>query len=184
MFLSSDPDGDGWGYENSASCIIDSSSINVGPESASAADSADSVTTPVSSKPICESASSDEDNDGWGYENGESSRVTISADRGSASVARTTVESISGKPVCASSLSDFDGDGYGFENNNSCVIAASSRPFPVCLSLHSDHDGNGFGFESGASCIAVKEFRTHALIPYMQPLCVRVGRRLLMATTA
>lgn len=62
-----DPDGDGWGWENSASCKV--------------ADSNPSETTTGSSNTTsvegayCSSAESDPDGDGWGWENNSSCKV-------------------------------------------------------------------------------------------------------------
>jgi hypothetical protein len=49
----SDTDNDGWGWENGASCIVDSSLLREAP-------------------PVCEQPASDPDNDGWGWENNAS----------------------------------------------------------------------------------------------------------------
>ncbi|MNE00660.1 Mannan endo-1,4-beta-mannosidase precursor [compost metagenome] len=54
----SDPDGDGWGWENGQSCQV-------------AAGSGGGSTT----YPTCASAASDPDGDGWGWENGQSCQV-------------------------------------------------------------------------------------------------------------
>ena len=53
---SSDPDGDGWGWENLATCHVGSAFT---PET----------------HPICEFSSSDPDGDGWGWENNKSCKV-------------------------------------------------------------------------------------------------------------
>lgn len=50
----SDPDGDGWGWENNQSCKVASGST---------------------SYPTCASAASDPDGDGWGWENNQSCKV-------------------------------------------------------------------------------------------------------------
>jgi hypothetical protein len=60
----SDPDGDGWGWENNQSCIVASSS---------------------SSYPTCTSSSSDPDGDGWGWENNQSCKVASGSGSGSGS---------------------------------------------------------------------------------------------------
>ena len=59
----SDPDGDGWGWENNQSCIVNNDSTPF---------------TPVNNgntHPACVSADSDPDGDGWGWENQRSCRV-------------------------------------------------------------------------------------------------------------
>ncbi|MDH0319248.1 carbohydrate-binding domain-containing protein [Aeromonas caviae] len=57
----SDPDGDGWGWENGQSCQV-------------VAGSGGGATT----YPTCASAASDPDGDGWGWENGQSCQVASS----------------------------------------------------------------------------------------------------------
>lgn len=60
-FTSSDTDGDGYGWENNASCLVTGSSSDIGP-----------VSNPMVSEsdhPFCERADSDPDDDGWGWEN-------------------------------------------------------------------------------------------------------------------
>jgi len=80
---SSDPDGDGWGWENGKSCK-------------------------VSSFPFCKSAS-DPDGDGWGWENGKSCVVpsTISADD-AAVQALTYAQDVSIKPFDMTRASKID----------------------------------------------------------------------------
>lgn len=51
----SDPDGDGWGWENNKSCVVNKSAS--------------------STYPTCASAASDPDGDGWGWENNKSCMV-------------------------------------------------------------------------------------------------------------
>jgi mannan endo-1,4-beta-mannosidase len=98
----SDPDGDGWGWENNQSC---------------------QVSTSGSTTPTCASASSDPDGDGWGWENNASCKVSISSSGGSTSSGSTTTNP--SYPVCASASSDPDGDGWGWENNASCKVSSS-----------------------------------------------------------
>ena len=90
------------------------------------------------SYPICASAASDPDKDGWGWENNMSCIVQTSA---------------SGYPTCVSAASDPDGDGWGWENNKSCKVqASSSGGYPICASAASDPDGDGWGWENNKSC--------------------------------
>ncbi len=99
--------------------------------------------------PNCQSASSDTDGDGFGWENNQSCRVSSSTGSTSSSLG-----------VCADAASDPDGDGFGWENGASCRVAASdenttgstSSSLPSCASAASDPDGDGFGWEDGASC--------------------------------
>lgn len=94
----SDPDGDGYGFENEQSCLVTSNTTSAPP------------TTDTYEIASCASAASDPDGDGYGWENDRSCLVTNSA------VSNT------GQYFCASSESDADGDGWGWEMNRSCVV--------------------------------------------------------------
>ncbi|WP_299536247.1 cellulase family glycosylhydrolase, partial [uncultured Streptomyces sp.] len=59
----SDPDGDGWGWENNRSCVVRGSSADTG--------NGGSGTAP-NGYPYCVSGASDPDGDGWGWENNRS----------------------------------------------------------------------------------------------------------------
>ena len=93
------------------------------------------------SYPICASAASDPDKDGWGWENNMSCIVQTSS---------------TGYPTCVSASSDPDGDGWGWENNKSCVVKVSGTTYPYCVSAASDPDGDGWGWEDDKSCIVQK----------------------------
>ncbi len=95
----SDPDGDGWGWEQNASCRIDSAANS-------------STTTPATGVMFCESASSDSDGDGWGWEQNVSCRIDNSA----------AVSTTTNRVYCTSASSDPDGDGWGWENSQSCRV--------------------------------------------------------------
>ena len=71
----SDPDGDGWGWENDASCVVHGGRADTGPSGGIA----------VNGYPYCANgADSDPDGDGWGWENDASCVVRGSkADPGS-----------------------------------------------------------------------------------------------------
>ncbi|MEM7257517.1 MAG: sialate O-acetylesterase [Pseudomonadota bacterium] len=149
--LDSDPDGDGWGWENNATCVVEGS---VADNSGTA-----SLTT------YCEYAASDMDGDGWGWENGASCQI------GEASSTETPVTeqadyeplfNASGKLLCQFESSDPDNDGYGWENNSSCVvpgaaadIAESASTRPTCTDINADPDNDGWGWENNATCIVV-----------------------------
>ncbi|MEU4215632.1 GDSL-type esterase/lipase family protein [Actinoplanes sp. NPDC026623] len=61
---SSDPDGDGWGWENNASCVVRGSKADPGASSGG---------TAPNGYPYCANgSSSDPDGDGWGWENNAS----------------------------------------------------------------------------------------------------------------
>lgn len=83
----SDPDKDGWGWENNMSCIVKSSSTGY-PTCVSAASDPDKDgwgwennrscivnTSSSGGYPYCVSAASDPDGDGWGWENNKSCKV-------------------------------------------------------------------------------------------------------------
>jgi len=119
------------------------------------------VGTEPRERPVCRSASSDSDGDGFGWENNATCLVTRDTPSPSAQG--------DSRPVCQSSASDPDGDGFGWENNRTCLIAETtlSEPAepstgattsatsnrPVCTSADSDADGDGFGFENNTTCI-------------------------------
>jgi len=114
--------------------------------------------TELRERPVCSSASSDSDGDGFGWENNATclvSRVTPASAQADS------------RPVCETSASDPDGDGFGWENNSTCLVAETtfSEPTsasttsapdnrPVCTNADSDTDGDGFGFENNTTCIA------------------------------
>ena len=143
----SDPDGDGWGWENEASCIV-------------AGGAADSGSGGAPAHPLCQRRDSDPDGDGWGWEDNRSCRVQQAAPAAQKS---TTAE----HPDCERDDSDPDGDGYGWENGASCIAGAtgrSSKPaeptanraiapaLPRCASMRSDPDRDGLGWEDNDLC--------------------------------
>ena len=64
QYSSSDQDGDGWGWENSQSCVVDDTSTQVPTKK------------PGNKHPECQHSSSDPDGDGWGWENQASCKVS------------------------------------------------------------------------------------------------------------
>ncbi len=115
-----DQDGDGWGWENNASCIVQADVTN-----STTANPVTTDTSALQTVPACSSSALDPDGDGWGWENHNSCMVIpgVSAtdDHSTVSVA---IED--GPTICASPASDIDGDGWGWENNGSCVVVTSS----------------------------------------------------------
>ena len=128
-----------------------------------------SSTATLASDPICRSATSDEDGDGWGWENNRSCIVDTGAS--STVVSNATVTS-GGHAICSSAAADPDGDGWGWENNDSCIVGTSSTASPpttntdtstsdttgnngpaICSSASADPDGDGWGWENNDSCI-------------------------------
>lgn len=104
---SSDPDGDGYGWENNASCIA---SVQSDTGTATAPQPASSTL------PVCQSANSDPDGDGYGWEQNASCRINGSTTPAAATAAST------GRVFCESTASDPDGDGWGWENSQSCLV--------------------------------------------------------------
>ncbi len=104
----SDPDGDGYGWENGKSCLVRANNN----------DENDTNITDNDSQAIiyCKSAKSDPDGDGYGWENGKSCKVKVKQNN----------ENTNGDPqaiiYCLSDESDPDGDGYGWENGKSCTV--------------------------------------------------------------
>jgi hypothetical protein len=153
-----DPDGDGWGYENGRSCLVAGGSDR---------------TVQGAGRPIC-SASAFDNGDGWGWENDRS--CIFAAGSSAQSSASSASASSSSTPVCTSAAIN-NGDGWGWENDRSCIYSGSgssnattsssssnnnsssnsslgnySGGAPQCSARAIDN-GNGWGFEYGASCI-------------------------------
>jgi hypothetical protein len=142
----SDPDGDGWGWENQASCIV----------AGGAADSAPTHAT-------CQT-NSDPDGDGWGWEDNRSCRMPSGAVADQKPAPATTGV----HPPCTRDDSDPDGDGYGWENNASCMVQrttnkpvtpSATEPARVtapglrrCTSPRQDPDRDGIGWVDNALC--------------------------------
>ena len=112
-----DPDGDGWGWENYATCLVpDTNGGHPDCDSNSTDSDGDgwgwengasckvTLTPKTGSYPECDYRSSDPDGDGWGYENGQSCQVGSGTRH----------------PICSGAITDADGDGWGYENGSSC----------------------------------------------------------------
>lgn len=141
----SDPDGDGWGYENEQSCIVSNASLT--------------RTVQAVEPPQCSPAAIS-NGDGWGWENNQSCQYAAGNSASAASAAP-------GYPVCSPSAIN-NGNGWGWENNRSCVYSAAasvaastggstdtenySGGAPQCSARAVDN-GNGWGFEYGTSCL-------------------------------
>ena len=109
-----DSDGDGFGWQNNASCVVAGSKADTHPTCASSGSDPDGDGYGWENEKSCivvthcASANSDPDGDGFGFENNRSCIV---------------LQQTSGHPACASgAASDPDGDGYGWENNATCVV--------------------------------------------------------------
>jgi len=89
---SSDPDGDGWGWENQRSCYVSDNGgdqvvndngdpdLQPGSDNADDSDPVVEVASGDRKHPYCELASSDPDGDGWGWENSRSCIVAVTND--------------------------------------------------------------------------------------------------------
>ena len=111
-----DADGDGYGWENQASCVVVGSKADKFHTCASSASDPDGDGYGWENEKSCivvthcASAASDPDGDGFGWEN-ERSCVVLKQASGS------------GFPNCRQgAASDPDGDGYGWENNATCLV--------------------------------------------------------------
>lgn len=160
----SDPDGDGFGWENRQSCRV----------------------AVVASSGVCRSAASDPDGDGYGWENGRSCRVTAAPVTSGTCVDPSSdpdgdgfgwengrscrvVAASNSKPVCRSAGSDNDGDGFGWENGQTCVVGSVTNesnqgqsaslsdetyrlPHPACSHARYDSNNDGYGWENSTTC--------------------------------
>ncbi len=117
-----DSDGDGWGWENGQSCLVqaitntdttiycssaafDSDGDGWGWENNTSCVMQQAPVTPQG-RPVCSSAAFDSDGDGFGWEN---STTCI-------------VQSNPQQNICSSTAADTDGDGWGWEDNSSCRV--------------------------------------------------------------
>ena len=106
QYTASDPDGDGWGWENAASCIVTEDSSPEKPT--------DILIPRNRAYALCSDESVDPDNDGWGWENNQTCQVASRVD--------DTSPEVTPRPVCEKPWRDFDGDGWGYENGQSCIV--------------------------------------------------------------
>ncbi|HEX8406751.1 MAG TPA: cellulase family glycosylhydrolase [Duganella sp.] len=94
----SDPDGDGWGWENGQSCQV----------------------VVAATAPDCASAASDPDGDGWGWENGRSCKVVVKAGKGF-TVAGSVLKDANGNAFIARGVNNphawFDAQSYNVLGN-------------------------------------------------------------------
>ncbi len=112
-----DADGDGFGWQNNASCVVAGSKADTHPTCASSNSDPDGDGYGWENEKSCivvthcASAGSDADGDGFGWENNRSCIVLKKTNN-------------TRFPTCAAgAASDPDGDGYGWENNATCVVA-------------------------------------------------------------
>ena len=170
---SSDPDGDGFGWENDRTCRVGASgNVSSGDNNSSRF-------------PSCSSGQFDPDGDGFGWENNQTCVVSGSSDNAPDNSTTPPIGAAlpgPSHPACDSRQSDPAGDGFGFENNQTCIVTSSSsngssdnpsnddsaapppppvaaaRPGsidgrPVCLTDSTDVNNSGFGFENNRTCV-------------------------------
>ncbi|MEM7255749.1 MAG: hypothetical protein AAF404_00010 [Pseudomonadota bacterium] len=159
-----DEDGDGYSFENGASCIMSTSLSQV---------------TALITFPSCSSAIIDTDNDGYGWENGQSCVFGFSQNTQNNPPASDVA--IVTFPTCSAAVVDTDSDGYGWENNASCMIdssvssgttqkAVSGFIFPVCSSAAASNQSDGYGWENEQTCIFPDRFADPSVLQPM-PSC-------------
>lgn len=155
---SSDSDGDGFGWENSASCVVSGGTVTGSSNSGNTSSTSGRL-------PVCQSAASDPDGDGYGWENNDS--CIVGSSQPATPMPAPVTSGSNARPVCQLPGSDPDGDGYGWENGDTCIVSASANGSssgggttgsggtitPVCASAGSDPDGDGYGWENNDSCI-------------------------------
>ncbi len=169
-----DPDGDGWGWENNRSCSIPTGhptcSSNAvingawgfenGKSCRVASGSTSSAGT--SGRPSCTSAAIN-NGDGWGWENNQSCRYSS----GSSSQGTIQNDAQASTPSCSSAAVN-NGDGWGWENNQSCIYRGGTATQAVSVrtetatttnangvaqcSANAEDTGNGWGYQFGESC--------------------------------
>lgn len=133
-----DADGDGW--ENDRTCIVGSASGNNSQSSAPSTTTSTGNSTGSgqgnSVPPVCASAGSDPDGDGYGWEN--SRTCVVSGDSSSNSsnstnnqntvdippppVAAALPGNSNDRPICLTDASDVNNSGFGFEFNRTCAV--------------------------------------------------------------
>jgi len=92
----SDPDGDGYGFENGQSCTVTPGTTSSAPQAG---------------------ACIDNDGDGWGWNGVASCQVQVNSAQGASAQI---------SPVSAGACIDNDGDGWGWNGVASCRVSASS----------------------------------------------------------
>jgi len=143
---STDPDGDGWGYEYDASCIVPGSYENTTRIACVVGDAVPTQVGPPAGSPgvvvenecvgLCVAAI-DDDGDGWGWEFEHTcvmaGSVTAMASLACETAGEIPVVDLTGSPgrlidercvpFCATEGSDPEGDGYGYEFGQDCLVS-------------------------------------------------------------
>ena len=105
-----DPDGDGWGWDGSASCRV----------------GAAQSTTPQVATPASGAFCDDPDGDGWGWDGSASCRVG-----GSAANTPVVITPVVSAPTETGACIDSDGDGWGWNGTSSCTVNSTPTQTPA-----------------------------------------------------
>ncbi len=149
-----DPDGDGYSWENEQSCVMPADADNNQPST--------TINTP--SFPGCSDGVLDTDGDGYGWENNQSCKVNGAAGGNNGNSVSALVF-----PACGDAAMDEDGDGFGWENQATCTVthaqadtsnddtgnnnSSNNSTFPTCSPEIIDDNGDGYGWENYGSCL-------------------------------
>ena len=190
--------GDGYGWENNQTCVIqvNSTAAPVATPPATQTPSAPvaPIDNPLVNFPVCSASIVDDNGDGYGWENNQTCVIQQgnSAPRATTPPPAAPVAPVNNPlvnfPVCSADIPD-NGDGYGWENNQTCVIAVNSTAapsvttpaapvapvnnplvnFPVCSAGIPDN-GDGYGWENNQTCVIPANTAATPLAPIDNPL--------------
>jgi len=107
LLMVSDPDGDGWGWENNQSCRVTNS-----------ASQPSQPATAISTSEATDRQCIDTDGDGYGWDGSQTCLIQTST-------TPVTADTAVGNEICI----DTDGDGYGWDGSKTCLI--DSTPVQV-----------------------------------------------------
>jgi hypothetical protein len=162
---SSDPDGDGWGWENNRSCKVATTSGSGNyPNCSNASSDPDgdgwgwennrsckviSGSGTSGNNPICTNSSSDPDGDGWGWENNQSCRV---ANNGTSSSGSCGTGSCPGSLSCPSGMSCgcYTVSGLG-ANKQAYKNAGANRSFLASAMMETERMDTNYAYGDNKS---------------------------------
>lgn len=123
----------------------------------------------------CQSATSDPDGDGWGWENGETCSVSDSGPESPTVDENTGGQNTDNQDAGNQAADDqaADDQDVGIDENGSGATPTQNPPQhsggpPDCSANESDPDGDGFGWENGATCKVLSGVKS-APNPTVQP---------------
>ncbi len=140
-----DPDGDGWGWENNASCRVGSTTSS---NQATPANTQPTISSQNNAPATCSSADVDPDGDGWGWENNASCRVIANSDSSGSSISAPQDRPQQSSPACSIPALDENNDGFGRENNQICIV---DTPVSIRIMALGDSITHGHSFGNAAS---------------------------------